>query len=128
MSAREEHENNNRKESYDSQALELEEERKNMTKLRELLRAAPLSLPDYRPLPCREPRLYGGRGPHLHQRTHKNHTESVRCRCAVELAAMAISKSSIKFGKPHPVQEGTRSNSDATQSDNENCERQRVIF
>ena len=77
---------------------------------------------------CKESRLCVGRGPHLHQRTHQDHTESVRYRCAVELAAMAISKSSIKFGKPHPVQEGTRSNSDATQSDNENCERQRIIF
>jgi len=107
----------------DSQALELEEERKNMTKLRKLLRAAPLCLPDDIPLPCRDPRLYGGRGPYLHQRTHKDHTESVRCRCAVDLAAMAISKSSIKFGKLASLvvcPKGTTRNSDTIQSDNKN--------
>ena len=76
-----------------------------MTKFRKLQRAAPLSLPDDRPLPCREPRHYGWRGPHLLQRTHQDHTNSVRCRYAVELAAMAISKRSIKFGMPQPLPE-----------------------
>ena len=44
------------------------------------------------------------RGPHLHQKTHQDRSESVRCRCAEELAAMAISKSNIKSRrKPHVI-------------------------
>ena len=49
-------------------------------------------------------------------------TKTTPSRCAVELAAMAISKSSIKFRKPRPLRAETRSNSYAIQSDNEKCE------
>ena len=51
----------------------------------------------------------------------RERTKTTPSRCAVELAAMAISKSSIKFGKLASLvvcPKGTRRNSDAIQSDN----------